>query len=211
MCLETAPPSPSSCIMRPATTFKNCVYLLTYSTVQIPSWEANWFAASQEIPHILWNPNVHYRTHKRPPTVPILGQPNPVHIPTSYLLEIHLIIIHPSTPRSNQWFLSLRFYINCVYIIKMPQKFSCLCLPYLVIFARTAHEQMHNNPCGPLPQKVGHPWPSTYSRTSNETAYPVKRLLILQNISYNKTFHYALTLLCHFSPCAEYWNMYEKK
>jgi len=34
--------------------------MLTYSMVQSPSWEANWFAASQEIPRILWNPNVHY-------------------------------------------------------------------------------------------------------------------------------------------------------
>jgi len=33
--------------------------------VQSPSWEANWFAASQEIPHISRNPKVHYRTHKR--------------------------------------------------------------------------------------------------------------------------------------------------
>ena len=38
------------------------------------------------------NPNVHYRTHKRPPPVSILGQPNPVHIPTSHLLEIRLNI-----------------------------------------------------------------------------------------------------------------------
>ena len=34
-------------------------YLLTYSMVQSPSWEANWFAASQEIPRISWNPKVH--------------------------------------------------------------------------------------------------------------------------------------------------------
>ena len=82
---------------------------LTYSMVQSPSWEANWFAASQEIPRISRNPTVHYRTHKRPPPVSILGQPNPVHIPTSNLLEIHSNIIHPSMPRSPQWSPSLRF------------------------------------------------------------------------------------------------------
>ena len=67
------------------------------------------FAASQEIPRISRNPKVHYRTHNRPPTVSILGQPNPVHIPTSHLLEIHPNIIHPSMPRSPQWYPSLRF------------------------------------------------------------------------------------------------------
>ena len=86
-----------------------CIYIVTYSMVQSPSWEDNWFAASQEIPHISRNPKVHYRTHNRPPTVSILGQPNPVHIPTSHLLEIQHNIIHPSTPRSPRWSLSLRF------------------------------------------------------------------------------------------------------
>ena len=71
--------------------------------VQSPFWEANWFAASQEIPRISRNPKVHYRTHNRPPPVSILGQPNPVHIPTPYVLEIYDNIIHPSTPRSPQW------------------------------------------------------------------------------------------------------------
>jgi len=77
--------------------------------VQSPSWEANWFAASQEIPRISRNPKVHYRTHKRPPPVSILGKTNPVHIPTSHLLEIHPNIIHPSMPSSPQWSPSLRF------------------------------------------------------------------------------------------------------
>jgi len=40
-------------------------YLLTYSMVQSPSWEANWFAASQEIPRFSRNLKVHYHTHKR--------------------------------------------------------------------------------------------------------------------------------------------------
>ena len=93
----------------PPYSFIHLLYLLTYSMVQSPSWEANRFAASQEIPHISRNPKVHYRTHKRPPPVSILGQPNPVHIPTSHLLEINPNIIHPSTPRSPQLSPSRRF------------------------------------------------------------------------------------------------------
>ena len=84
-------------------------YLLSYSMVQSPSGEANWFAASQENRRISRNPKVHYRTHKRPPPVSILGQPNPVHIPTSYFLEIHRNIPHPSMPWYPQWSTSLRF------------------------------------------------------------------------------------------------------
>jgi len=42
--------------------------------VQSPSWEANWFAASQQILRISRNPKVHYRTHKRPPPVLPQGQ-----------------------------------------------------------------------------------------------------------------------------------------
>ena len=85
------------------------LFLLAYSMVQSPSWATNWFAASQEIPRISRNPRVHDRTHKRRPPVPILGQANPVHIPTSHLLEMHPNIIHPSTPRSPRWSLSLWF------------------------------------------------------------------------------------------------------
>ena len=62
-----------------------------------PSWEANWFEPNQEIPRISRNPKVHYRTHKRPPPVSILGQPNQAHIHTSHLLEVHPNIIHLST------------------------------------------------------------------------------------------------------------------
>jgi hypothetical protein len=46
---------------------------LTYSMEQSPSWEANWFEASKEIPRILWNSKVQHRTHKRTPPVTILS------------------------------------------------------------------------------------------------------------------------------------------
>jgi len=94
--------------------------------VQSPSWEANGFAASQEIPRISRNPNVHYRTHKRPPPVSILGQPNPVHISTSHLPEIHPNIIHPSTPRSPHWSLSLRFpHQDPIHPLSSPIRATC--------------------------------------------------------------------------------------
>jgi len=69
---------------------------------QSPSWEANRFSASQEIPHILWNSKVHYRIDKCPPTVPILSQLDPVHTPTSHswrsilILSSHLCLGLPS-------------------------------------------------------------------------------------------------------------------
>ena len=94
--------------------------------VQSPSWEANWFAASQEILRISRNQKVHYRTHRRPPPVPILVQPNPVHIPTSHLLEIHPNIIHPSTPRSPQWSPSLRFpHQEPIHPLSSPIRATC--------------------------------------------------------------------------------------
>jgi hypothetical protein len=83
--------------------------LLTYSMEQSPSWKANRFAASQEIPRILWNPKVHCRIHKCPPSVSIMSQLNPVHTPTSHFLKIHLNIILPSTSGFHQWSLFLRF------------------------------------------------------------------------------------------------------
>ena len=78
-------------------------YLLTYSMEQSPSWKPDRFAASQEIPNILWNPKVHYCIHNCSLPVLVLRQLDPVHTPTSHFLKIHFNIILPSTPWSSKW------------------------------------------------------------------------------------------------------------
>ena len=96
-----------------AVTVSRDFYLFTFSlihSVEQSPWEANWFSASQEIPRLLWNSKIHYRTHKCPPTFPVLGQINPVHVPQSHFLDIDLNIILPFMLGSSKWSLSLRFH-----------------------------------------------------------------------------------------------------
>jgi hypothetical protein len=102
---------------------------LTYSMEQSPSWEANRFSASQEIPRILWNSKVHYRIHKCPQPVPILSQLDPVHTPTSHFLKTHLNTILPFTPGSPKGFPS-----------GFPTK-PCICLssPHTRYMYRPSH------------------------------------------------------------------------
>jgi hypothetical protein len=62
---------------------------------QSRSSETKMSSATQKIPHILWNPNVHYHTHNSPPPAPILSKIDPVHPPPPHWFHFskkHLII-----------------------------------------------------------------------------------------------------------------------
>jgi hypothetical protein len=65
-----------------------------------PSSEAANSAVSQELPNILWNPNVYYRVHKET-LVAVLSQINRINTISSYLSNIHFNIVHPPTPWSS--------------------------------------------------------------------------------------------------------------
>jgi hypothetical protein len=54
-----------------------------------PSWEANNWSFTQEIPGILCT----FQVHKSPPLMPIPSQRNPVHTLQSYFFNVHLNII----------------------------------------------------------------------------------------------------------------------
>ena len=66
--------------------------LPTYLPTYLPT-QANSSSVSQ-IPHFVWNWNVHYRVHNSPPLVPIVSQLYPVHTP---ILFLHTLILsfHP--------------------------------------------------------------------------------------------------------------------
>jgi hypothetical protein len=77
-------------------------YFLTYFMELSPSWEANRFSTSQEIPHILWYPKVHYRIHNCPPPVSILSHLDLLHTPhpfswrSIFMLPSHLFLDLPN-------------------------------------------------------------------------------------------------------------------
>ena len=89
---------------------------------QSPSWEANWFAASQEIPRILWNPKVHYRIHKCPPPVPVLRQLDPVHIIIIVMISVTIY----DNQNSSIYKIKFEFHKKCMLSDHHDQKFYSL-------------------------------------------------------------------------------------
>jgi len=62
--------------------------ILSNSMEQNPYCETNSCSDSQEILHLLLNPEIHYRIHKRPPPLPILSQTSAAHTPSARFLKV---------------------------------------------------------------------------------------------------------------------------
>ena len=98
-------------------------YLLIYSMDQGPSLENDQFLVSQEFPRNLWNPKVHYRNYKCPPTVPNLSHLGPGHTTQSHF-KIHLnIIFQPMTGFSMRLLFLMFPHRNALYTSPVP--YSC--------------------------------------------------------------------------------------
>jgi len=75
---------------------------------QNSSQRANSCSASQEIPNLSSNPNVHYRVHNSPPLVPI--RVAWIRFTSSHPILLRFILILPSRPQISEVVSSLQFF-----------------------------------------------------------------------------------------------------
>jgi hypothetical protein len=128
--------------------------LLNNRMERCPSWEDNNFLISQEIPIILWKPNIHYRIHNCPSNVPILSYNNPVCTYSFSFLKTYFSIILPLTPCSS----------------KLSPSLSCSNKPRYELLSHSCHMSRpshlcstnHNTPHFAVPSAPYSPTPSAY-------------------------------------------------
>jgi hypothetical protein len=161
-----------------------------------PSWEANRFSASQEIPRDVWNPEVLYRIYRFPPPVRVLNRIDPVHALTFHFLKIYLNIILPSTRGSSKLSLSLRFpNQNPEYTSPLPIHATCTAHVFLLdLITRTILDEEYR---------------SLSSSLCNFLHSPLTSSLLGQNILLNTLFSNKLNLRSSFNVSDQVSHPYE--
>jgi hypothetical protein len=154
--------------------------LLPPSKEQSPSWEANWFVASQEIPRILLNQKVHYCIHNCSPPLFILSQPNPVLTPTSPTFWRSILIL---------------FSHVCLG--------TRLSLPLFALHARPSHSWFITHTI------LGEEYRSWSSSLWSFLHYPVTPSLLGPNIPLNTQFSNTLSLRSSLSVSDQVSHSYK--
>lgn len=96
------------------------------SAKQNSAWNSTSSSAGQDVPLILWNQIVYYKSCNTPPVVPILSHTNQVHSFPPCDLKIHFNIILPFTPRTLELsFLHIFFTRNMYAFIFSPTSVTC--------------------------------------------------------------------------------------
>jgi hypothetical protein len=79
-------------IYLPLRCYNRVLFLVVNSELQSHCYKTRSFSAGQGIARNLWNSKFHYRIQKSQSTLSILRQRHPIHLPQTYLFNLHFTV-----------------------------------------------------------------------------------------------------------------------